>query len=43
MSEAPAPSGESEIFEPEAGEVEPSDVLDEQVAFDINDLSLIHI
>ena len=37
MSEAAAPQAESEIFDPEAGEVEPSEVPDEQVAFDIND------
>ena len=38
MSEAPAPSGENQIVEPvEAGEVEPSEVPEGQVAFDIND------
>ncbi len=38
MSEAPAPSGENQIVEPvEAGEVEPNEVPEGQVAFDIND------
>ena len=38
MSEAPAPSGENQIVEPvEAGEVEPNEVPEVQVAFDIND------
>ena len=37
MSEAPDPSGERKIFEPEAEEIEPSEGPDEQVAFDIND------
>ena len=37
MSEAPGPSGASEIFEAETGEGEPGLLPDEQVAFDIND------
>ena len=38
MSEAPAPSGENQIAEPpEAAEVGPSEALEGQVAFDIND------
>ena len=37
MSETAAPSGENQIVEPEAAEVDPSDILDGQVAFDIND------
>jgi len=37
LSETPAPSGEREIVEPEAEGVEPGEVPDEQVAFDIND------
>lgn len=37
MSQTPAPSGEHEIVEPEAEGVEPGEVPDEQVAFDIND------
>jgi len=42
LSEASAPSGAREIFEPEAAEVEPSglepgEAPEEQVAFDIND------
>jgi len=38
LSEAPAPSGENQIAEQgEAAEVEPSELPEEQVAFDIND------
>ena len=38
MSESPAPAGENQPAEPaEAAEVEPTEVPEEQVAFDIND------
>ena len=37
LSEAAVPSGEREILEAEAEEVDPSQAPDEQVAFDIND------
>jgi len=37
LSETSAPWGEKQLVEPETGEVAPSEVADEQVAFDIND------